>query len=110
MKGLAGITLVAGLVITVILLSIGISMFTGGSQSSGLFGWGDESLLAGVEDFVTGIYNTIIVLASWATIFVLFMVFLGTQVVFIYFYYRVALVVMEFKPMVEKFIKEVTGF
>lgn len=110
MKGIVGLSLVAGLLVGLIFLSLGLSMLTGGNQSEGLFGWGDDVLLSGVEDFFTSTYNSVIVLAGWATIFILLIVFLSSQVVFIYFYYRVALVLIEFKPAVEKFIREITGF
>jgi len=109
MKGLAGLTMAVGLIALFILISLGVSFFSGGHQSTGLFGWGSDSILAGVETFFTNIYNTIIIVGSWVTIFVLLVVFVAVQGVFVFFYYKTAQFLWQFKPLVEKFIEEISG-
>ena len=109
-KGFAalGILLVvAGLMIGLSLLT---SAFTGGRTSSGIFGWQGIEGLEGIENFFTGIYNIFVVTASWITIFILLMVFLGVQGAFLYFYYRIGTFFWQFKPAVERIVREISGF
>lgn len=109
MRGIA----VAGLVVVfagfMIALSLFTSAFTGGRTSSGLFGW-QGTALEGVENFFTGVYNIFVVTASWITIFILLMVFLGVQGAFLYLYYRIVTFFWQFKPAVERIVREISGF
>lgn len=109
MKGIAGITMAVGLIAFFILISLGVAFFSGGHQSAGLFGWGSDSILAGVETFITNIYNAIIIVGSWVTIFVLLVVFVAVQGLFIFFYYKIAEFFWQFKPLVDKFLEEISG-
>lgn len=96
------------LIIAVILVGVmmAFSFFSGGVRSTGLFGWGDVALLSGVEDFVTGVYNAVIIVSSWVSIFVLFGVFFGIQGLFVYAYLKVLMLVLSFRRDFEKILDE----
>jgi hypothetical protein len=96
------------LIIAILFMGIMLvfSFFTGGARSTGLFGWGDQTLLAGVEDFVTGIYNSLIVVSGWVTITVLLLVFVGIQGAFVYGYYKLLKFALSFREDFRKILDE----
>lgn len=93
-----------GAVLTVIMLAF--SFFSGGTRSTGLFGWSDTPLLSGMESFITGVYNIMVYISSWVTIFVLFTIFLGVQLVFGYAYYKAITFVSQFREGFKKVMDE----
>jgi len=108
-KGFAATTMLIGVIVLLIGVSMASSFFSGGRQSAGLFGWQDTPILSGIEAFFTNIYNIFVVVGSWVTILVLFMVFIGVQGAFLYFYYRVGVFLYQFKPFLERIMKEISG-
>lgn len=106
MKGFMSLAMIAGVAILLTGGAFLFSAFSGGSQSSGLFGWSDTPLLAGVESFITGVYNVVVIISSWVTILVLLVVFLGVQGAFVYAYYRFGKFALHFKRDFEKIIDE----
>jgi len=107
MRGfIISITTVAIIAVIFMLIALVFSAFTGGARSSGLFGWSDTPLLSGIEGFITGIYNTMVYVSSWMTIFVLFGAFLGIQVIFVYAYYKAITFVAQFREGFKKVMDE----
>jgi len=109
MKGIIGLTGILAIIGALILVSFGVSFFSGGQTSASLFGWGNEPLLRGIDAFFTSIYNLIVVISSWVTIAILLVVLVGVQGVFLYFYYRIIKFAYQFRPLFEKFINEISG-
>jgi hypothetical protein len=106
MKGfVVSLTVVAGIAVVLLFVMLAFSFFTGGSRTSSVLGM-QGTLLEGIDNLVTGIYNSMIVLASWVTIFVLLGVFLAVQGIFIYFYYQLGKIFWTFKDDVEKIVDE----
>jgi hypothetical protein len=106
MRGfIVSITMVAVIAVVLVLVMLAFSFFTGGSRTGSVLGM-QGTMLAGLDNIITGIYNSMIVLASWVTIFVLLGIFLGVQGVFVYFYYRVGKILWTFKDDVEKIVNE----
>jgi len=107
MKGIAPL-LMAGLIgILLIFAMLGFSFFSGGNYSGGLFGWGNIPILSGIESFLTGIYNLVVFIATWVTISVLGMVFIGLQGFFIYIYYKLFMFIYAHKNVVEEFFNKI---
>jgi hypothetical protein len=106
MKGFViSLTMVLVIAIGLVLVMLAFSFFSGGSRSTSVLGM-QGTLLAGIDSFVTGIYNVMVVVASWVTIFVLFTGFLLVQGIFVYFYYRVGKIVWTFKDDAKKIVDE----
>jgi hypothetical protein len=108
MKGIA-LTSILAIGGILIVIALAFAMFTGGQVSTGLFGW-QGTVLEGVEEFFTSVYNTVVVLSSWMSIGVLTVLFVGIQGVFIYGYYKLAQIAMVFQPTMNKILKELTEF
>lgn len=108
-KGIIGISTI--LIIGVLLVGVTMmfSFFSGGEYSGGLFGWADIPLLSGIESFVTGVYNIVVFIATWVTIGVLGVFFIGFQAFFIYIYYRIFKILLEHKNMFDEFLNEITS-
>jgi len=108
MKGIAveSILVIGGLLI---LLTLGFSFFSGGNAASSLFGW-QGTILAGVENFFLSVYNIMVVISGWVTIGILGVIFIGVQVVFVYFYYKLFQIISVFQPTVRRILDELTGF
>ena len=87
-------------------LALSVAIFSGMPRSAGLFGWSDTPILSGVEIFFTAIYNAMVFVASWIRLFVLFVVFLAIQGVFVYVYYRIGKIVLQFRHDFEKILDE----
>jgi hypothetical protein len=106
-KGIAPLMLAGLIGILLIFAMLGFSFFSGGVYSSSIFGWGDIPILSGIESFLTGIYNLLVFIATWVTISVLGMVFIGLQAFFIFIYYKLAMFLYAHKNMVEEFLNKI---
>jgi hypothetical protein len=106
MKGILNLALVAVFVGIGLIGSVFLTAFTGGTQVSDLFGWGDDTLLGGVEKFFITVYNSIVVLSSWVTIIALFVAFIGIQGVFVFAYYKIGSFALKFRKDFEKVLNE----
>lgn len=109
-KGIIGISTVLIIGMLLVGATMMFSFFSGGEYSGGLFGWSEIPLLSGIESFVTGVYNILVFIATWVTIGVLGVLFLGTQVFFVYIYYRIFKLVFEHKNIFDEFLNEITSF
>jgi len=107
MKGFV-VSMVALLAISIAIagLALSVAIFSGMPRSAGLFGWSDTPILSGVEIFFTAIYNAMVFVASWIRLFVLFVVFLAIQGVFVYVYYRIGKIFLQFRHDLEKILDE----
>lgn len=106
MKGfVVSLTMVAVIAVVLVFVMLAFSFFAGGTRTSSVLGM-QGTLLAGLDNIITGIYNTMIVISSWVTIFVLLGVFLVVQGLFVYFYYRVGKIVWTVKDDVKKIVDE----
>jgi len=99
-----GTALIIGVVFLVMALLF--SFFAGGTRSTGLFGWGEQPLLSGVEIFITQTYNYMVYISSWVAISVLLIVFLAVQGLFLYAYAWVGMKALHFRKDVQKIIDE----
>jgi hypothetical protein len=107
MRGfITSMLLFVGIAAVMIIISLVMAFFSGGIRSTGLFGWSDIPYLAGVETFITSIYNTLVYFASWVAVLVLLTVFILMQCVFGYIYYRVAKFLLGFRAGIEKVLDE----
>jgi hypothetical protein len=100
---LSAVVILAVIFMLIALVFAGLS---GGTQSGGLFGWKDTPFLAGIETFITGVYNVMVVISSWVTIFVLFTVLLGVQGIFIYLYLKLGQVLWSVKDDINRILDE----
>jgi hypothetical protein len=107
MRGfIISLTALLGIALIFMLITLLVSGIAGGARSTGLFGWSETPILAGVERFVTTMYNALIYISSWVRVFVLFAVFLAVQGVFVYFYYKIGKTVLRFRKDMEKILDE----
>lgn len=105
-KGFA-ITTIAIIGFVFILVFLVAGLFSGGgSHSDTLLGWGGVPLLAGIDSFITGIYNLFIYLSLWVTIGLLGVILLGVQVGLLFFYYKVLSYMWSFKDAIKNIIDE----
>lgn len=89
-------------------LMFGFSFFVGGTSSVSLLGWSEIPVLSGVDIFITNVYNTLIIIASWVTISTLFVILISVQVGFIFLYYKIGMLIYQHKDIFEKFIDNIT--
>jgi len=106
-KGIAPLMLAGLIGILLIFAMLGFSFFSGGVYSGGLFGWGNIPILSGIESFLTGIYNLVVFIATWVTISVLGMVFIGLQGFFVYIYYKLFMFIYAHKNLVDEFFNKI---
>jgi hypothetical protein len=107
-KGIAPL-LLAGLIgILLIFAMLGFSFFSGGNYASTLFGWGNIPILSGIDSFLTGMFNLVVFIATWVTISVLGMVFIGLQGFFVYLYYKLFMFIYAHKGIVEEFFNKIS--
>jgi hypothetical protein len=99
------LTAVLGIIVLLVGVMLLFSFFTGGSRSVSILGM-QGTVFAGMDSFITGIYNTMVVVSSWVQIFILFVLFVGIQGVFVYFYYRVGKILLTFRKDVEGILDE----
>ena len=110
MKGIIGVSTILIIGMLIVGVSLFFSFFTGGEYSGGLFGWSGVPLLSGIEAFVTGVYNILVFVATWVTIGILGVLFIGIQAFFIYIYYRLIRLLIDNKDIFQRFFDEITSF
>jgi len=107
MRGfIVSLTALLGIAAVLVFASLAFSFFSGGSRSSSLLGWQGEPFLAGIDSFVTGIYNIMVYISSWVAIFVLLVGFLGVQLMFGYAYLKVVQFFLQFREGFKKIMDD----
>lgn len=109
-KGIIGVSTVLIIGLLLVGAMMVFSFFGGGEYSEGLFGWSGIPLLEGVESFVTTVYNIVVFVATWVTIGVLGVLFIGVQAFFLYIYYRAFKLIYDHRDIFERFLDTITEF
>lgn len=68
------------------------------------------SAIDGVSNFFQWLYSSLVTAWNTYALIVIFVVFIGVQVAFIYMYYKAFMFVIEAQPVIRTFMKRIERF